>query len=260
MKTIILHIGLPKTGSTSLQFLLGENRRALLKQNADFFLGSLARHRFNHVELYLSVLRDGVTTLGHQRFRFEKDVLRKETRERVHRFVNRSIANTLVFSAEGLSFLRAEEELSNLRNLFPPNVLFRIFLVERNAAEWLASWRKQILSAHGRSVSEDPRSALYVEPDTWLTDFRALKRIYRREFQDLTIFPYQRTGLLGNILNEAKICLPADPEKKRYKAGAGNSSRSSSLQRGLALIKKASNDWDFWWRYDRFIFVPQRRD
>ena len=254
MKTVILHIGLPKTGSTSLQFLLGENRRKLLRQNADFFLGSLARHRFNHSELYLSVLRDGVTTFAHQKFTFEKEALRTATRGKVRNFVNRSKAKTLLFSAEGLSFLRTEEELRHLRELFPESVRFRIFLVERRAEEWLESWRKQILSKPGRMLSSDTKSTLYVEADTWLTDFALLKDLYRQQFQDLTIFSYRTSGLLLEILAEAGVSVPLDPDGYRYKeVKPGQLARAAPAQRTLSRLERLWNEFDYWWRYERGV-------
>lgn len=252
MKTAIVHIGLPKTGTTSLQFLLGENRLKLKRQGADFFLGSLAANRYNHGELYLSVLRDGVTTFGTQKHSFDKANLWEQTRARIHNFITRSRARTLLFSSEGLSFLRTPTELSQLRELFPNDVDFKIFIVERQADEWLESWRRQIVSNPKRTLSSDPRSALYVEKDTWLIDFEGLKDVYDREFGEITTFQYRKKGLLQEILETAGLRLDLSPDTYQYKSGAPSRSRpSSKIHRAIARVNRSLNQFDYWWNYER---------
>lgn len=251
-KTAVLHIGLPKTGSTSLQFLLGENRIKLKSQNAEYFIGSLPPHGYNHGELYLSALRDGVTTFGTQKFSYDQTELYEQTRGRIARFVNRSRASLLLFSAEGLSFLRTRRELRKLRSLFPSNLDFRVILVERDAAEWLNSWRKQILSNPERGLSADPDSALYVEPDTWLVDFEQLKQAYRSEFGNLTTLPYRREGLISAVLTEIGIEPPANTAIYRKKSGPTRAGKGATIvQRALKRVSGTFNRLEYRWRYGR---------
>jgi len=57
-----------------------------------------------------------------------------------------------------------------------------VVLVTRDPADFLKSYAQQIFKVPGRLPSEDPRSALYVEADTWLTDWDALTAGFERRF------------------------------------------------------------------------------
>ena len=54
-KTAILHIGIHKTGSTSIQRFLGVNRSKLRQCGIDFYSG--IHHLNNHVELHTAAIR-----------------------------------------------------------------------------------------------------------------------------------------------------------------------------------------------------------
>lgn len=160
-KKVIMHIGLPKTASTSFQLILGENRLRLRRQGFEYFLGRI-NLGYNHTELYLSVLRPDLFTFAHQRKSpiLTPDLIEK-TRERIKVFLGNSKLNNHVFSAEGLSFLRTEAELVRLKSMFPNDVIFKIIFVERDKNEWLESWKRQILSNPNRCLSTDPNSTMY---------------------------------------------------------------------------------------------------
>lgn len=248
-KTVVLHIGLPKTGSTSLQFNLGVNRRRLRHQGFDYFLGKFG-NRLNHVELYLSCLRDGVETIGRRRWNIDQKDLYRETRSRVRVFIERSGVDCHVFSTEGLSFLRTTEELAQLKLLFPDDVGFKVIFIERDKAAWLASWKRQIEAVSGRCVSSDPMSALYVEQDTWLIEFGELKSVWANSFDDFLVLPYVKDGLMHSVCSAIGLQLPQELLTARYKDRQLRSPRVD-LATLSGKIKDIGNRVDYWARYDR---------
>lgn len=209
-KTAILHIGLLKTGSTSLQAALADNRRRLRREGFDFYRGAVREN--NHGELFRVSVRDGLESFGSLAFPDEdKASLRETVRARIAEFASRSPAHSLIFSAESLSLLRSEAECRALRDLFPDSVArFRILLVLRDKEAFLASYTRQIYRVKGRQPSSDPASSLYVGPDTWLTDFDGLIAAYEAVFGAVEVLDYRRDGMLPALFAAIGIGLPVD--------------------------------------------------
>lgn len=208
-KTAILHIGLHKTGSTSFQAALSDNRRQLRRQGVDVYRGAVRAD--NHVELFRAAVGGGLETLsGRTPSGRERADLRNMVQGRIADFVDHSPADRLIFTTEALSLLRSVEELQALKSLFPEGMRFRVILVLRDKAEWLASYEKQIRKVPGRVPSDDPASSLYVGPGTWLTDFEGLIAVYRQVFGDVTVLDYRREGMLAALLQAAGVDLDLD--------------------------------------------------
>lgn len=181
---ISLHIGVHKTGSTSLQWFLGAHREPLSKAGFRFPEGLVKPN--NHVEIYLACLRDGRDSMALLSARREQylnaaERARNEVLDWVAQAHDRG--ESLILSTEGLSLLRFPDELIRLhRMLGDGRVPVRVVCVLRNPADYLASYRAQIESGRGRRPSSDPASALYVEPDSWLADFPAMLSVWRAQF------------------------------------------------------------------------------
>lgn len=254
-KKVIIHIGLPKTASTSFQLILGENRLRLRRQGFEYFLGRI-NLGYNHAELYLSVLRPDLFTFAHQRKSpiLTPDLIEK-TRERIKVFLGNSKLNNHVFSAEGLSFLRTEAELVRLKSMFPNDVIFKIIFVERDKNEWLESWKRQILSNPNRCLSTDPNSTMYVEPDTWLIEFEQLKKIWAAHFDDFICVHYRKEGLIEELLSEIGIDLPSRFMQVRYKDRIGGMTQKNLSSRAIRKFSRLINRFDYWIRYDRLIII-----
>lgn len=204
-KTAIVHIGLPKTGSTSLQALLQKNKTSLREQGFDFYTGWYSSRR-NHNELYLSTIRDGVDTFGSLRDpRINKAKMRARTRLEIAAQFSRTARHKVIFSAEGLSFLRTPKECRRLKALFPTQTAFRILLVLRDRTEWLSSYEQQIYKVKGRKASNNPKSSLYVGDGTWLTDFSDLEDAYSQVFGKVELIQYDRETVLSDVLGRIGV-------------------------------------------------------
>lgn len=252
MKKIILHIGLTKTGTTSFQFLCGENRGLLRRYRADYFLGSRGLG-YGHSELFLSCLRSRVDTFADEEWNKDRQHIFEQTKRRVKVFVENSGVHSHVFCAGGLCFLRTDEELIKLKSLFPRDSQFRIIFVERDKDEWLASWAKQIVSKPGRELSRNPNSTMYVEPDTWLTDFEQLKDVWKSNFDDFTCIPYRKEGLIEDICDEIGIKLPPSALRTRYKERGQARQAPSLVERARQKVRRLANRADYWMRYGRHL-------
>lgn len=204
-KTAIIHIGLPKTGSTSLQEYMVANRRHLRRSGFDLFDDDFFGQS-THTGLHFSVLRSGVETFSTIKYSdCGQDEVRQATAKAIGRFFRESRHSNLIFSSEGLSFLRTVEECRRLRDLFPVETTFRIVLAIRDKDEWLKSYTKQIYKVPGRSASSDPRSALYVRTDTWLTDFEQIVKVYTAVFGEVEIVPYESEDMVKAMLSRIGI-------------------------------------------------------
>lgn len=204
-KQILLHIGTHKTGTTSLQHALGNNRATLIEQGFDYYLG--AAKPFNHVEIYLATLRRNVETLGRKTHGRRPEFTRRAVRKRVRAFIAQSTCDRIIFSCEGISLLRTKRELRALHDLFGHQHRIRVFLTLREKSAFLASYRAQILKGRRREPSRNPKSALYVEPDSWLVDYDALTTAFESEFGPLALFDYG-PGIVPDIIRAMGLVLP----------------------------------------------------
>ncbi|MBK1634665.1 hypothetical protein [Rhodovulum adriaticum] len=239
-KTAILHIGLFKTGTTSFQAALADNRRRMRRRGFDFYRGAVRRD--THGELFRAAVRDGLESFGSLAHPDEdKAALREKVRAHIHDFVRRTPAQTLIFSAEALSLLRSEDECRALRALFPDTVTrFRILLVLRDKQEFLASYTRQILRVKGRCPSDDPASALYVGPGTWLTDFDGLIAAYEAVFGPVEVLDYRREGMLPALFDRIGLDLPVDERhyaKNVYDGASGLSALHRQASAGWARLR-----------------------
>lgn len=184
---IYLHIGTHRTGSTSVQAFLGQIRNKLEREGVEYYRGSLLPD--NHIELYLSTLDPDKETLAKSRMDLSLgEDFTSRTLEEVHGFLEKSRAQSVIFSTEGLSLLREPEEMARLGKLFDPGKFqVTIVLVLRDRKSYLASYKRQILKVPGRSVSKNPNSALYVESDSWLADFDSLISAYSNLYDSSNI-------------------------------------------------------------------------
>ena len=179
---IILHIGTHKTGSSSLQHFLGRARARLETRGLAYYKGTILAD--NHIDLYLSALAPGRDSLAQHSLDLppRTEVIHR-TREALTRFRQANPGKTLIYSSEGLSLLRSPSELDHLAGLIAPNgEKVRVVMAYRNKEAFLDAYRRQILKTPGRQPSEDPQSALYVKPDSWLADFDAVRDAYGTRF------------------------------------------------------------------------------
>lgn len=173
--TVLLHVGTHKTGSKSLQALLGDQCEVLKRLGFDLFTGSHRNPR-NHTELHLASLRRERDSLAKHNWPdlVIDDAYVAQVQDAVQRFLRQSSAPHQIFTNEDLSFLRHDDEFDRLARLFGNAREVRTILVRRQPEAFLRSYRAQILKKPGRVPLSDPQSALYVEVDSWLCDLEPL--------------------------------------------------------------------------------------
>ncbi|MEX0408465.1 hypothetical protein ABGN05_22655 [Aquibium sp. LZ166] len=214
--TIYLHAGTHKTGSKSFQAMIADNTEALRLLDYDVFEGSHRNPR-NHTELHLASLRLDRDSFAKHNWpdlqlgaEYERNVSVK-----VQSFLSRSNTNHQIFTNEDLSYLRHEDEFLRLRHLFgQAGQDFVVVLVFRKPADFLRSYRVQLLKKPGRVPSDDPTSALYVEEDSWLLDFNALVRGFRDHFHaTVRIVDYDgATAAEGSVLPALLRAMDINPD------------------------------------------------
>ncbi|HET6377253.1 MAG TPA: hypothetical protein VFG05_02935 [Methylocella sp.] len=174
----VVHIGFHRTGSTSIQAFCWRFRRRLAKLGIAMYEGW---HRpANHVELHVGAMRPERMTP----FKFKAGLnggpsYRRMVEQRLSRFIGSASQDKFLFSAEGLSYLREEDELAWLRNILPGKAVIVACL--RDPAEYLRSYRLALMR-HGIAESSDPDSIAYTRAGSWLLDYPARIEPFRMAF------------------------------------------------------------------------------
>jgi len=199
VKHIYLHIGTHKTGSTSIQTFLQKESKLLNEKGFDFYQGF--HNKKNHIELFLSTMREGRDSFAKEKFDIENaENYFCKTKNFVHQCINQSKYDKIIFSTEGLSLLRFTDELTKLKELLKSEEnKITIILYLRKESDFLDSYKKQI-KKRTRSFSDNPSSVYYVKDDTWLTDYSTLKKSYSDAFdeENLVIIDYDKETITNN--------------------------------------------------------------
>lgn len=181
-KRLYIHIGTHKTGSSSLQHWLGSIREQLEQIGFAYFTGAFEPD--NHVELFAVPMRPGREAFARGKYGIVGSEAELESvRDRFRDFAARHSGHDLILSCEGLSLLRFDDEIERFRSIIEPTdreVI--VVLVLRNKADFLDSFRRQIIKHRDRELSDNPSSIRYVEPDSWLADYDAIEDVWSRSF------------------------------------------------------------------------------
>jgi hypothetical protein len=177
---IVVHVGTHKTGTTSIQqFLRDEDDGRLAAAGTHYPPGFLLP--VVHAELPLLTIRAERQWPARLRFpETQRPSWQAAARAHVRRQVTEGRRDQLVFVHEDLSYLRFDDELARLVDLFE-GCQVQVVVVLREREAFLRSYRSQ-LAATGFEPSTDPSSFAYTEADSWLVDYDALTGAYRRAF------------------------------------------------------------------------------
>lgn len=179
-----MHIGMPKSASTSLQLALNKMSEKLRYFNVCVAEGGYYEGGEIAPSLALAnyVLRKNLDTnfrrLNNQLY-FE--TVRKSCEAIVERAIN-SIADTVVFSHEALSFVNSTEELERLSRLFSARDILFVCVV-RNQSRLRTSYQKQVLYDNNNIMPDLPAdSCRYCGADSWVFDSERLIELFSSFF------------------------------------------------------------------------------
>lgn len=177
----IIHIGLHKTGTTSIQAMLQDNIPMLRRNNFDLYQGLV--YPENHVELHAASMRPQRESGFKIRTNLRVDWRYiQKVRANISAFVAQSPADQIIFTNEGLSLLRYPDELAHLKALFPEGE-FLIIVYTRNPKDYLRSYAAQLAKSLGVSQSStDKESFSYTASDSWLVDYSARIGAFEKAF------------------------------------------------------------------------------
>ena len=176
MSRAFVHIGMHKTGTTAFQHWLVQHQEVLRASHGvgvhpGFLMPS-------HVELAHLSVRKSLTTPDRL---LVPDSSLPDVRDRLRAHVHetaRSADPVVVFSCEGLSFIREPDEVTRLCDLLAPRSV-TVAVVFRRPDDYLRSYRETILRFDGlRGPCLDPGSVMNTEPDSWLVDYHAIRRAW----------------------------------------------------------------------------------
>ncbi len=178
-KRIVIHVGIHKTGSTSIQEFLRSHRIALHGLDVDFYLGAFNPR--NHVELHAAAIR----LERDCPFKLNKGLVvdesfRESVQARVRQYIAQSQSACMIFSAEGLSYLRYEDEMERLQAMIPEGHI-DIVMYLRDSAGFLASYRSE-MTKHRMPPTIERDSFAYTADDSWLVDFESRLASFRKAF------------------------------------------------------------------------------
>ena len=180
-RKIIIHCGAPKTGSTSFQHLLYDNRDRMLK--AGFYYPAVSRKKreADDIRILLSSLKGDANN---------KKALAR-IRKLVERLFEENKAHTLLISHEGLlgkpafkgnrTFLPKAEDSARLISeaLKDYDVQVRFFI--RDFAGFLPSWYVQQVRMGNEMTFDDFARAYHFDKATWAPAVASLRRHFGAE-------------------------------------------------------------------------------
>lgn len=150
----VIHIGLPKTATTSFQNALYASRARLLSDHKILYPSIAANHTDALCTMFLDDPRKHITTnvIGITEFS-EAERIRSRYRDYIEHEIEREEWNTIVFSAEGLSNLDAAS-LTQLRSWISRYVdKWKVLFWSRHPVNYTASVMQQMIK-NGHNMEE----------------------------------------------------------------------------------------------------------
>lgn len=207
MKTII-HIGQHKTGTTSIQKFLQDNRSTLIedclyvpfsiagyKHPSHFILNVYALEK----DRYSSMKEDILANKGEQYLCGLEIELKKDI-EKIYKDALHNKCDKVLWSNEGLYLLNSVTEYKRLIGLFSEySTEIEVVCCFRDAKSYRESYIKQ-LSKQKIPPSNNPDSYRYLEPDSWLFDYKRKQNLLSEVFKKCTYFKYDPIDNVNNFM------------------------------------------------------------
>ena len=212
MKTII-HIGQHKTGTTSIQHFLRDNRKVLAQHGlyvperiagysnpSHFILNvyALAEGRFSSMKEKI-IKNKGLEYLSKLKVELQKDI------EQIYNEALQKKCNKVVWSNEGLYLLNTEAEYKRLINLFSKySTEIEVICCFRDVKSYRESYKKQ-LAKQNISPSDNPDSYRYLEHDSWLFDYKRKRKLLAKVFDKCSYFSFDPKDNVKKFLEAIHI-------------------------------------------------------
>lgn len=149
-------------------------------------------------------LNDGNSSPAKDRFEGSLAILKDEVIECIKQSYNdaRNLdAKAIVWSNEGLSFLRTKEEYKRLADLFRPYSTKQIAILSiRDKHEFKLSWEKQLKRMGLDEKNPNPNSYKYLEDESWMLDWSERLSLIAQEFDQVKIWKYKKNVAIKNFL------------------------------------------------------------
>ena len=196
MSDVVLHIGMHKTGTTSIQHWLRDHESLLTEHGLRFPRGWLALN--NHWELPLTLMRLDRASSPRRRGNEWRNVQwRADVLNQIRLDLARNRGKRTILSAEGLSLLRYDDEVIQLRVVVGDA---HIVAYKREPADYLTSLAAFFVD-NDIAPSSDPSAYNYLGPDAWHADFDTLAAVWRRYFSRVTVLSYEEACAVdGSVL------------------------------------------------------------
>jgi hypothetical protein len=212
LKTII-HIGQHKTGTTSIQRFLQDNRKALVQHGfyvpgkiagyshpSHFILNvyALAEERFFSMKEKI-ISNKGMEYLSNLEIDLKKDI------GHIYNEALQQKYNKIIWSNEGLYLLNTKIEYKRLFDLFSEySTEIEAVCCFRDVKSYRESYKKQ-LAKQNISFSDNPDSYRYVEIDSWLFKYKRKKDLLSQVFDKCTHFSYDPKDNVSKFLEAIHI-------------------------------------------------------
>jgi hypothetical protein len=205
--SVLLHIGLFKTGNQSIQSFLRNHERLLAAHNARFPRGWL---RLNcHLEPHMVFLRgDRLSSARVKGDEWKDPHWCADVVAQIRADLDRHPDELTVLSGEHNSLFRFDDEFERLRDLVGDATIV-VYL--RNRLDWLASLRDELEKYSDVGTTKtDPDAYNYIEPDSWLVDYDERLKTWRRWFSDVRVIDYDEVrdrdgGVIPSFLRQLGI-------------------------------------------------------
>ncbi|MBV7328055.1 hypothetical protein KFU94_07305 [Chloroflexi bacterium TSY] len=208
MRTII-HIGQHKTGTSSIQHYMKQNKATLAKQGLyvpDQVVGfkcpsHLALNVYALGKNRSSPMKDNLlVSKSRFFFWFFERRLKADIARHYRQAINEG-CQEIIWTNEGLYLLNSEAEYTKLIQLFSKySQEIVVVCCFREIDSYRKSYIRQ-LEKHGVGFSQDKDSYRYVDRDSWLFDYEGKKKLLSKVFDNLVVFSYDPDDMVGKFMS-----------------------------------------------------------
>ena len=235
MQTII-HIGQHKTGTTSIQKFLQDNRGTLAESGVYVPQGLAGYNDPSHFIL-------NVYALAEDRYSTKKRTLveskgkhylktlaieLKQDLEKIYQDAVRKKCTQVIWSNEGLYLLNTIAEYKRLYDLFSTHSSeVEVVCCFRDVTSYRESYLKE-LTKKNAPLPLDTEACHYLEPDSWLFDYPRKKELLSEVFDTCTYFSYDQHDNIKKFMQAIHVNTGSTSD---YKLNVTVKTRNKLLQR-----------------------------